>query len=223
MGYAHQLALREARIQGTCDFLDKQGISYSHNDVFKFFGTSRSTGWRILRQPRNQDARERHSVENRGRKKKLTAEMVAQIEKFIEDNGFDGRTITWAGLPAAAGVDVDVHGETVRRALKHLNLQTCNACEKKCRGSSGLREHQKNCLARSDHGTRMVNNNSNNNNNNNNTTNTNNTASNNRDMLQHIANEGSTLVYDHGYAQAEFIVNQDAVAYATGGHVSHGP
>ncbi|KAK4120606.1 hypothetical protein N657DRAFT_537240, partial [Parathielavia appendiculata] len=52
----HATSTQKARIQGTCDFLDSQGIRYSHNDVFRFHGVSKCTGWRILKQPRDQEA-----------------------------------------------------------------------------------------------------------------------------------------------------------------------
>jgi hypothetical protein len=126
MGFQHLLTPKKARVQGTCDFLDRKSISYSHNDVFKFHGTSKHTGWRILSKPRIQDGRTYHSTylyDARGRKRKITPEMLAQIEKFIDNNGFDGRTVRWAGIPAAVGLDIDVSGDTVRRAVKDLNLR----------------------------------------------------------------------------------------------------
>jgi hypothetical protein len=134
MGFPHLLTPKKARIQGTCDYLDKKGIKYSHNDVFNFHNTSKRTGWRILSQPRIQDARTYHSTyrfDTRGRKRKISPEILAQIERFIDDNGFDGRTVPWAGIPAAMGLDLNVSGETIRRAVKDLNLRMCIACEKR--------------------------------------------------------------------------------------------
>jgi hypothetical protein len=135
MGLTHLLTPKKVRIQATCDFLDKHRIAYSHNDVFRFHGTSKRTGWRILSEPRMLDGRTHHSLypktDARGRKQKITREMLAQIERFIDSNGFDGRTVPWAGLPAAAGLDIQVSGRTVQRAVKDLNLRMCIACEKK--------------------------------------------------------------------------------------------
>lgn len=53
------------------------------------------------------------------------------IESFIESNGFDGRTIPYAAIPAAAGLDLDVSAKTVRRALGSLNFRFFVACQKK--------------------------------------------------------------------------------------------
>jgi len=133
MGAPHHSTPKKARVQGTCDFLDAKGIKYSHNEIFRFHGVSKRTGWRHLAAPRGHDSRTYHSTfpDRRGRKKKLSPENLAIIERFIDENGFDGRTTPWAGVPAAAGLDLDLSGETVRRAVKDLNLRMCIACEKK--------------------------------------------------------------------------------------------
>ena len=124
---------KKARVKGTIDFLEAKGIPHFKSEVFQFHGVGHNAGWKILRQNDLHDSRTHHSVslDHRGRKKKLSNQDLAVIEKFIDDNGFDGRTIPWAGLPAAAGLDVECHGETVRRAVKDLNLRMCIACEKK--------------------------------------------------------------------------------------------
>ncbi|KAH8799419.1 hypothetical protein F5884DRAFT_811921 [Xylogone sp. PMI_703] len=134
MASQHYMTPKKARIQGTCDFLDAKGIEYSHMDVFRFHGAEKSSGWKALREPREYDSRTFHSTfaETRGRKRKLTNDDLIVIESFIENNGFDGRTVPWAGLPAAAGLDIDACGETVRNIVKDLNFRMCIACEKSC-------------------------------------------------------------------------------------------
>ena len=123
---------KKARIQGTCDFLDAKGIFYSHNDIFRFHRVCKTSGWKALRESRDFDSRTFHSTfaETRGRKKKLSQNDLKRLEQFLESNGFDGRTITWDSLPAAAGLDVEVSGETVRRALKTIGFRRCIACQK---------------------------------------------------------------------------------------------
>ncbi|KAK3950962.1 hypothetical protein QBC32DRAFT_371544 [Pseudoneurospora amorphoporcata] len=73
------------------------------------------------------DGRTFHNASNfketRGRKKKLTPKALAILERFLESNGFDGRTIPWEGLPRAAGLDIEVSGETVRRAVKEMHFR----------------------------------------------------------------------------------------------------
>ncbi len=83
----HFITPKKARIQGACDFLDAKGIEYSHMDVFRFqHGAGKSAGWKALREPRILDGRSFHSshAKTRRRKKKLSREDLATIERFIE-------------------------------------------------------------------------------------------------------------------------------------------
>ena len=125
---------KKARVQGTIAYLEAHGIPHFKSRIFQFHGMSKASGWRALQQPGEEDCRTYHSVypeDRRGRKRKITPEILSQIERFIDNNGFDGRTVSWAGIPAALGLDVEVHGETIRRAVKDVNLRMCIACEKK--------------------------------------------------------------------------------------------
>jgi len=132
---AHYSTPKRARIRGTIDYLEANGIHHFKSRVFRFHGASVRSGWRaIAKDDADYDAdRTYHStcVEARGRKKKLSNEDLAVIERFIESEGFDARTIQWGALLAAAGLDIDVCGETVRRAMKTLDFRFCLACEKK--------------------------------------------------------------------------------------------
>jgi len=110
----HYSTLKRVRIQATIDFLEAKGIPHHKNDVFKFWVASRRSGWRALAEPRELDGHiHSHSsrLDPRGRPKKLSTEDLAIIERFIDTNGLDGRTVPWAGLPAAAGLDVEVWGD----------------------------------------------------------------------------------------------------------------
>lgn len=123
---------KKARIQGICDYLDAKGIPYHHSDVFRHERVSKTTGWKILRQSRDLEPRTFHSIyrETRGRRKKLTEEDLDVLEAFIIDNGYDSRTLRWQDLPAEAGLEVEVSGETVRRRLKEREFRRCQACQK---------------------------------------------------------------------------------------------
>ncbi|KAK4464679.1 hypothetical protein QBC42DRAFT_344554 [Cladorrhinum samala] len=136
-GGMHHMTPKKAGIQRTCDFLDgnrdRIPFNISKNDVFRFNGVSKAMGWKILSQPREIDGRTFYTAHNetRGRKKLITKEDLAKIERFIDSNGFDGRTVGWAGLPAAAGLDIDCSARTVYRAVKDINLYMYIACTKK--------------------------------------------------------------------------------------------
>ena len=133
MGFQHHLTPKKVRVQALCDHYSKLGKKRYHEAIFRECGVSHTAGWNILRQPREYDGRTFHSTfpETRGRKKLISKEDLAVIERFIDTNSFDGRTVPWAGLPAAAGLDLEVSGETVRRAVKDLNMRMCVACERK--------------------------------------------------------------------------------------------
>ncbi|EPE03389.1 hmg box protein [Ophiostoma piceae UAMH 11346] len=122
---------KKNRIQGICDFLDHKKIPYSHSDVFRFEGVSHTTGWKILREPRELEGRTFHSThaETRGRKRKLTDKDVDALADFVVKNdGHDARTLQWHRLPAEAGLDIDVSGETVRRHMRARGFRRCQAC-----------------------------------------------------------------------------------------------
>lgn len=126
----HYSTPKKSRIRGTIEYLESRRIPHFKSDVFRFHGASYRSGWRALAEPED---RSFHSafLETRGRKKKISNQDLATLERFIENNGFDGRTIPYAGLPAAAGLDIDVSEATVRRALKDIDFRFCIACEKK--------------------------------------------------------------------------------------------
>ncbi|KAK4034025.1 hypothetical protein C8A01DRAFT_49492 [Parachaetomium inaequale] len=82
--------------------------------VFWFHGVSHTASYRILGEPRDLDPRTFHSnyLESRGRKKKLDQQALKQTERCIDKGGFDGRTLPWEAIPAAAGLDIEVSART---------------------------------------------------------------------------------------------------------------
>ncbi|KAK4158499.1 hypothetical protein C8A00DRAFT_28509 [Chaetomidium leptoderma] len=138
MGYNHLTTAQKSRIQGTVDFLRStgqlgQGQLLTKENVFRHFNVSHNTGHRILRESRDATSEpgrfHSNHVETRGRKKKLDHEARIQIERCIDEGVFDGRTLPWDKVPAAAGLDVDVSAQTVRRVIGELNFRRCISCE----------------------------------------------------------------------------------------------
>jgi hypothetical protein len=86
---------KKARVKGTVDFLEANGIPHFKSRVFQFYGVGKNSSWNILRQNDLEDSRTHHSVmpDRRGRKKKISDNDLSILERFIDDNGFDGRTI----------------------------------------------------------------------------------------------------------------------------------
>ncbi|KAK3306050.1 uncharacterized protein B0T15DRAFT_217152 [Chaetomium strumarium] len=132
MGYSHHTTPTKAKIQGAVEFLEAKKIPHFESDVIKQFGVSYPTGWRYLREPDSYGSRTYHSAfsDRRGRKSKISDQDLATIERFLESNGFDGRTVPYASLPAAAGLDLDISARTVRRAVGSLDFRFCVACQK---------------------------------------------------------------------------------------------
>ncbi len=141
MGIAHHSTPKKSRVAGTIDFLRStgqlgQGRLFSKEQVFRFHQLSHTQGHQILSQPQLL-TRTFHSnyPETRGRKRKLDHEALIQIERCLDEGGFDSRTLPWEAIPAAAGLDIDVSARTVRRALRELNFRRCVACEKQYRSA----------------------------------------------------------------------------------------
>lgn len=121
MGRGHLDTPEKARIRAS--LLYRHDDEYK-TDIFREFNISRSTGHRILREPEERQCRTFHNIkgcqETRGRPKKLSDDDVQKLVQYIRTNSWkpDGRKPGYAALPAAAGLDVECSGETVRRALK---------------------------------------------------------------------------------------------------------
>lgn len=132
MGFQHHTTPKKAKLKGAYSFLTAKGIPHYKTDLFKHFKVSRATGYRFLNEDDEYGDRTFHSSfkETRGRKKLFDSEALATIEKFLESNGFDGRTVSYAALPAAAGLDIDASPRTIRRAIGSLDFRFCVACHK---------------------------------------------------------------------------------------------
>lgn len=101
--------------------------------VFRRFNIYRRTAYRILNEPPKRKSRRYANSglpETRGRPKKLSESDVQQLVHFVENNGFDNRTIYYAALPAAAGLDVKYSGKTVRLTLKAHGFRFYKARQK---------------------------------------------------------------------------------------------
>ncbi len=151
MGIAHHSTPKKSRVAGTVDFLRHYGLLgasqiTTKEQVFRFHQVSHTQGYQILSQPQL-PTRTFHSnyLETRGRKKKLDHEALIQIERCLDEGGFDSRTLPWEAIPSAAGLDIDVSARTVRRALRELNFRRCIACEKQYRSKQSKEKRVEYC------------------------------------------------------------------------------
>ncbi|KAK3956948.1 hypothetical protein QBC32DRAFT_394140 [Pseudoneurospora amorphoporcata] len=131
MLYEHHNTPRRNRAIGTILHYQKAGKPCNKTAIFRENGIGKTQGFLALKRyyenNGKDDGRTFHNASNfketRGRKKKFTPKALAILERFLESHGFDGRTIPWEGLPRAAGLDIEVSGETVRRAVKEMHFR----------------------------------------------------------------------------------------------------
>lgn len=111
----HHPTPTRAKIQGAVEFCDAMKISYFKEDVFRVFGTSKQTGWKVL--TRENSSRIRHNAdisETRGRHSIVT--------------GMEARGLTWAQL--GYEVRLKCSGRTIQRVMGTTNYHKCIACRK---------------------------------------------------------------------------------------------
>ncbi|KAF3769371.1 hypothetical protein M406DRAFT_65645 [Cryphonectria parasitica EP155] len=132
MGAMAHSTPKKNKLQGACEFNDAHGIPYFKSDAFRHFGFSKSSGWAALREPEQRNGRTFHSTysETRGRRRLIDNQRLAQLERFLESDGFDARITSWEAMPAAAGLDIEVSGRTVHRMLGTRSWRFCIACSK---------------------------------------------------------------------------------------------
>ena len=118
----------KTRIQGTVDFLKSEGIKAKREAIFRYNGVSRVTGFRILRSgnPRtlkNDPTRK----ETRWRKTLISPQEIHEMERILENQGLEGRALTWKQLGFKVGLDVSE--ATIRRKMGTMDYHKCLACQ----------------------------------------------------------------------------------------------
>lgn len=101
---------KKNQLVGAIKFADTLHDHHFRSDIFRQFKFSQRSGWRTLREAESNPSHRKHHnafEEARGRKKLLSDEDLAVLERFIESEGFDARTMPWEAMPAAAGLDCD--------------------------------------------------------------------------------------------------------------------
>ncbi|KAF2629618.1 hypothetical protein BU25DRAFT_316607, partial [Macroventuria anomochaeta] len=123
---------RKARICGAANFNDAPGIKYSKTDLFKFNGVCRSCGYEILGLDNlAADRTLNNSIyqETCGWPHVISQKKLHEIERFLQDEGWDARVKTWDEL--VEEFDLDCAGETLCAHTGSLDYHKCIAC---CKG-----------------------------------------------------------------------------------------
>ncbi len=118
----------KAAIKAICEFNDAHGVQYHKSDVFRHYNVPRATGYRILQAESSRHHESSGEKKPTGRPHKILKEQIRECEKILEENGFEGHALTWDQLAFKAGLDV--HADTVKRAMGTMNYHKCIACRK---------------------------------------------------------------------------------------------
>ncbi len=119
----------KARIQGAIDFLKSEGITGKNEAVFRANDVSNETGYKILRSSnphilKNDPTRE----ETRKGHNKITLEKICDMGKILENEGLEGRSLTWMQLGFEA--QVEASKATIRKAIDKSKYHKCLACQR---------------------------------------------------------------------------------------------
>ena len=127
--YCQKTTPIKARIQGAVEFLEKKGIKGLNEDVFRANGVSHATGYRILKSsnPRTQ-INDPTRKETRGRKKVNTPEQIREMEMILENEGLEGRGLTWEQLGMEVGIEATKL--TIKNTMGSLDYHKCLACQR---------------------------------------------------------------------------------------------
>lgn len=126
----HYTTPTKAKVQGVIEFMKAKKIDYTKQDVFDFFGVSRTRGYAMLKN-KNTNRRHHHAqqVDRRGRRHKLSEKDVDRMEEIIQLWGIEARALGYKELAEAAEVP-EVSEYTIRRELQARHYRKYIACTK---------------------------------------------------------------------------------------------
>ncbi|KAF2627901.1 hypothetical protein BU25DRAFT_431205 [Macroventuria anomochaeta] len=108
---------KRSKVQGAVEYLEAKGIPHYKEDIFQHFEVSHCQGWAMI-----------------------SDDSLQNIERMIQDEGFEVRAYTWDTLAYEAGLSCS--GRTLQRALGRMDYHKCIACRKGWCGRD-LKETQK--------------------------------------------------------------------------------
>jgi hypothetical protein len=134
--YKHYTTPLKARVLGAIEFNHHQGYKGLNNEVFKYYGISKRSGYNILSgHSSGTDRRlnnEPRAIETRGAKPILTRGDLRRMEDYLENADIRERAVTWQNLAEQCGIQRDppISGRTIQRAMGSLDYHKCIACDK---------------------------------------------------------------------------------------------
>lgn len=121
---------QKAALIYTIDYLQDHRIPHHLPDVMKYFDIRERSGYNILRQ--GQPRRHHnipHTEERRGRPPLLESKDIIEMDRILQEAGFEGRSLSWGGLAYEANCN-HVSEKTIRRAMGTMDYRKCVACRK---------------------------------------------------------------------------------------------
>jgi hypothetical protein len=111
------------------EFLENKGILYNKTDIFEFADyIPPRTGYRVLADSSARRLDTKNLLNPRHQPHVIPAEKLQEIEEILEQEGLEGRGLTWEQLGSEVGLDAD--RKTIQKALGALGYHKCIACRK---------------------------------------------------------------------------------------------
>ncbi|PQE31529.1 hmg box protein [Rutstroemia sp. NJR-2017a WRK4] len=118
---------QKAGVKFCIEFLEHKNIPFFKQDVFDFASMPRRSGYRALagESTRRVDSRD---LTARQQPRVIPPEKIREMEILLEEEGIEGRALTWEQLGTEVGLDVD--RKTVQDAMGTMEYHKCVACKK---------------------------------------------------------------------------------------------
>jgi len=127
---SHHDTPKRAKIRGAIEYMEARKIPHSKADVFRYYGVSKRQGWAMVSEG-SVDRRHHNSgeEERRGRPPIITQEQIHEMDRILQEVGWEARQLSWADLAYEVGIE-GVHPRTIQRALGTMDYRQCIACRK---------------------------------------------------------------------------------------------
>ncbi|KAI1261775.1 hypothetical protein F5Y18DRAFT_192147 [Xylariaceae sp. FL1019] len=119
-----------AALKAVKRFCVDEKVAHTNHQIFRHFGVTHRTGYRILKEAERTEPRE----ETRGRPKALSDEQVDHLDRFLGE-GFEPRMMPWKELCEAAGIIIPEGKkapcpQSVQKSLGRRGWKKCGICHK---------------------------------------------------------------------------------------------
>ncbi|KAI0146876.1 hypothetical protein GGR57DRAFT_285277 [Xylariaceae sp. FL1272] len=123
-------AATRAALKAVKRFCADEKVPHTNHQIFRHFGVTARTGYRILKEAERTEPRE----ETRGRPKALSDEQIDHLDRFLGE-GFEPKMMPWKELCDAAGIVIPEGKkapcpQSVQKSLGRRGWKKCGICHK---------------------------------------------------------------------------------------------